>query len=172
VSHTDAGIQTSTDSGVAPDSATSPRPLTNIARCNLILVRFVTRLPRNTVEAVVLVLVGFALIVAALLSYSGHPVRDSNLHSRSVPGWITVVLFVLIGSAGRLSHLHDQRRARKRDVDTPNQAMRPTDLRRHVFDPILPDIQLSDFLRGGDCAPESRLTFCYVFRQTALWNRK
>jgi hypothetical protein len=99
VSHTDTGIQTSTDSEVAPDSATSPRPLTNIACFSLILVRFMARLPRNTVEAVVLVLVGFALIVAALLSYSGHPVRDSNLYSRSAPGWIPVVLFVLIGSA-------------------------------------------------------------------------
>ena len=74
---------------------------------------------RNTVEPVVLVLVGLALIVAALLSYSGHPVRDSNLYSPHAPGWLAVVLFVLIGIAGRLIHLHDQRRARKRDLDTP-----------------------------------------------------
>ena len=85
----------------------------------LILVSSMTRLSRNTVEAVVLVLVGVALIAASLLSYRGHPVGDCNLYSPSVPGWIAVVLFLLIGIAGRLIHLHDQRRARKRDVDTP-----------------------------------------------------
>ena len=77
------------------------------------------RAPRDRIEPWVLVIIAFALIVAALLSYNGHPVRDSNLYSPHVPGWVAVVLFILIGIAGRLIHLHDQRRARKRDPDAP-----------------------------------------------------
>ena len=77
------------------------------------------RAPRNQIEPWVLVVIALALIVAALLFYNRHPVIDSNLYSPHAPGWLAVVLFVLIGIAGRLIPLHDQRRAAKRKHDGP-----------------------------------------------------
>jgi hypothetical protein len=71
----------------------------------------------------ILVLVALALLAAAFFSYSGHPVMDSNLYSPSVPGWISVGLFILIGVFGRIIHVRDQRRdARK----TENHESRKT----------------------------------------------
>jgi hypothetical protein len=61
----------------------------------------------------ILVLVALALLAAAFFSYSGHPVTDSNLYSPSVPGWISVGLFILIGVLGRIIHVRDQRRDSK-----------------------------------------------------------
>ena len=64
-----------------------------------------------------LIVIAVALFAAALWSYTGYPVRDSNLYSPHAPGWIAVVLFLLIGIIGRLIHIHDQRRAAKRKRD-------------------------------------------------------
>jgi hypothetical protein len=75
------------------------------------------RTHRNRIEPVVLIVVAIALFAAALWSYTGHPVRDSNLNSPHAPGWIAVFLFFLIGIVGRLIHIYDQRRAAKRKRD-------------------------------------------------------
>jgi uncharacterized membrane protein len=40
---------------------------------------------------------GVALIAAAFFFYTDHPVRESNLYVPSVPGWISLGTFVLIG---------------------------------------------------------------------------
>jgi len=81
-----------------------------------------SRTPRDRIEPVVLIVIAVALFVAAFLSYTDHPVRDSNLYSPHAPGWIAVVLFFLIGIAGRLIYIRDQRRAakRKRDASPKN----------------------------------------------------
>jgi 1,4-dihydroxy-2-naphthoate octaprenyltransferase len=76
-----------------------------------------SRTPRDRIEPVVLIVIAVALFVAAFLSYTGHPVRDSNLYSPHAPGWIAVLLFFLIGIVGRLIYIHDQRRAAKRKRD-------------------------------------------------------
>jgi hypothetical protein len=76
-----------------------------------------SRTPRDRIEPVVLIVIAVALFVAALLSYTDHAVRDSNLYSPHAPGWIAVFLFFLIGIVGRLIHIHDQRRAAKRKRD-------------------------------------------------------
>ena len=75
------------------------------------------RTNRDRIEPLVLIVIGGALFAAALLSYTGHPVRDSNLYSPHAPGWIAVVLFFLIGIVGRLIYIYDQRRAAKRKRD-------------------------------------------------------
>ena len=69
-----------------------------------------------------LIVVAVALFAAALLSYTGHPVRDSNLYASHIPGWIPLIGFVLIGILGRLIYLHDQRRAAKTKRDAPPKA--------------------------------------------------
>jgi hypothetical protein len=75
------------------------------------------RTHRDRIEPVVLIVIAVALFAAALWSYTGDPVRDSNLYSPHAPGWIAVVLLFLIGIIGRLIHIHDQRRAAKRKRD-------------------------------------------------------
>jgi hypothetical protein len=72
---------------------------------------------RDRIEPVVLIVIAVALLAADMWSYTGHPVRDSNLYSPHAPGWIAVVLFFLIGIAGRLIYIRDQRRATKRKRD-------------------------------------------------------
>jgi protein-S-isoprenylcysteine O-methyltransferase Ste14 len=71
----------------------------------------------------VLVAIAVGLIVAAFFFYTGHPVRDSNLYSPHVPGWIAVVMFVLIGVLVRLA---DQWRPRKREKRDQDDASRKT----------------------------------------------
>jgi uncharacterized membrane protein YidH (DUF202 family) len=71
----------------------------------------------NHTEAVALVVVGLALIVAAVVSYDRQPGTHSTFYAPSVPGWFAVVLFVLIGIVGRLIHIRDRRRAAKRKRD-------------------------------------------------------
>jgi hypothetical protein len=48
----------------------------------------------------VLVAIAAGLIAAAFFFYTGHPVRDSNLYSPHAPGWIALVMFILIGALG------------------------------------------------------------------------
>ncbi len=81
------------------------------------LVRSMSRTPRDRIEPMVLIVVAVGLFIAAFFSYTGHPVRDSNLNSPYAPGWIAVFLFFLIGIVGRLIHIHDQRRTAKRKRD-------------------------------------------------------
>jgi len=71
----------------------------------------------------VLLSIAVALLVAAFVCYSGHPVTDSNLYSPHVPGWIAVVLFVLIGALVRFL---DQWRPRKPEKGNQDDASRKT----------------------------------------------
>jgi hypothetical protein len=75
-----------------------------------------SRTPRDRIEPMVLIVIAVALFIAAFLSYTGHPVRDSNLYSPHA-GWSAVFLFFLICIVGRLIHIQDQRRAAKRKRD-------------------------------------------------------
>jgi len=68
---------------------------------------------RDRVNPRVLLAIAVALLAAAFFSYSGHPLTDSNLYSPCAPGWIAVVLFILIGVVGRIIYLRDQRRNAK-----------------------------------------------------------
>ena len=81
------------------------------------------RRQRNRLNPLLLVAVALALLVAASFFYSGHPVTDSNLYSPHVPGWVTVVLFVLIGVLVRLA---DQWRPRKPKKGHQDDASRKT----------------------------------------------
>jgi protein-S-isoprenylcysteine O-methyltransferase Ste14 len=75
---------------------------------------------RDRVNPWVLVGIAVALIAAVFFFYTGHPVRDSNLYAPSAPGWIAVVIFVLIGILGRIIHIRDHKReAEKHKRDTP-----------------------------------------------------
>jgi hypothetical protein len=78
---------------------------------------------RHRINPWVLVGIAVGLIAAAFFFYTGHPVRDSNLYSPSVPGWIFVVTFVLMGVLLRAIDIRDRRREaekKKRDDTTPN----------------------------------------------------
>ena len=81
------------------------------------------RRQRNRVNPLLLLAVALALLVAASFFDSGHPVTDSNLYSPHVPGWVTVVLFVLIGVLVRLA---DQGRPRKPKKSHQDDASRKT----------------------------------------------
>jgi protein-S-isoprenylcysteine O-methyltransferase Ste14 len=70
-----------------------------------------------------MVAIALGLIAAAFFFYTGHPVRDSNLYSPHAPGWIAVVLFVLIGVLVRLA---DQWRPRKPKKGNQEDASRKT----------------------------------------------
>jgi len=50
---------------------------------------------------------GIALVVAAFFFYTGHP--DSNLYAPSVPGWISLGIFIGIGVLWRIVRIRDQR---------------------------------------------------------------
>jgi hypothetical protein len=63
----------------------------------------------------VLVVIAAGLIAAAFFFYTGHPVRDSNLYSSHAPGWIALVMFILIGALGYIVRLHDRARDAKKD---------------------------------------------------------
>ncbi len=80
---------------------------------DLVLVRSMDRRQRDRINPLVLLGIAVALLVAAFFCYSGHPVTDSNLYSPHAPGWIAVVLFVVIGVAGRIIYVCDQRRNAK-----------------------------------------------------------
>ena len=88
----------------------------------LLLVRSMARPDRDRVNRWVLVAMGAALVAAAFFFYTGHPVQDSNLYAPSAPGWIAVVIFVLIGILRRIIHVRDQRRhAEKTKRDAPHE---------------------------------------------------
>ena len=73
-------------------------------------------MPRTDPDRVnpwVLMTIAVGLIAAAFFFYSGHPVTNSNLYAPHAPGWLAVVIFVLIGVVGRIIHIRDQRRNAK-----------------------------------------------------------
>ena len=55
----------------------------------------------------ILLAMGIALVVAAFFFYTGHP--DSNLYAPSVPGWISLGIFIGIGVLWRIVRIRDQR---------------------------------------------------------------
>jgi hypothetical protein len=63
----------------------------------------------------VLVAIAAGLIAAAFFFYTGHPVRDSNFYSPHAPGWIALVMFILIGTLVYIVRLRDRARDRKKD---------------------------------------------------------
>ena len=77
------------------------------------LVRSMRRRQRDRINPLVLLGSAVALLAAAFFCYSGHPVTDSNLYSPHAPGWIAVIFFVLLGVAGRIIYVYDQRRNAK-----------------------------------------------------------
>jgi protein-S-isoprenylcysteine O-methyltransferase Ste14 len=78
---------------------------------------------RDRINPLVLLGIVVALLVAAFFCYTGHPVTGSNLYSPRVPGWIAVVLFVLIGALVRLV---DRWRPRKPEKENQDDASRKT----------------------------------------------
>ena len=60
-----------------------------------------------------LLAMGAALIAAAFFFYTDHPVRDSNLYAPSVPGWISLGMFVLIGALRYITSMRDREREAK-----------------------------------------------------------
>ena len=60
-----------------------------------------------------LLAMGVALIAAAFFFYTDHPVRESNLYAPSVPGWISVGMFVLIGALRYIISMRDRDREAK-----------------------------------------------------------
>jgi hypothetical protein len=73
---------------------------------------------RSRIEPLVLVIIAIALFVAALYSYRGHPVTDSNLGNSSMPGWAHLVLFVLIGVLVRLGYIGRRRQKHDKGAET------------------------------------------------------
>jgi len=65
---------------------------------------------------------GVALIAAAFFFYTDHPVRESILYAPSVPGWISVGMFVLIGAARYAIEMRD----REREAKAKREARRET----------------------------------------------
>jgi len=65
---------------------------------DLVLVRSMPRTNPDRMTRWALVAIAVGLIAAAFFFYTGHPVRDSNLYSPLVPGWISFVIFILIGA--------------------------------------------------------------------------
>ena len=57
-----------------------------------------------------LLAMGVALIAAAFFFYTDHPVRESILYAPSVPGWISVGVFVLIGVVRYAIGMRDKER--------------------------------------------------------------
>jgi len=57
-----------------------------------------------------LVAMAAGLIAAAIFFYTGHPVRDSNLYAPSVPGWISLAIFIGIAVLSRIVRIRDERR--------------------------------------------------------------
>ena len=60
-----------------------------------------------------LLAMGVALIAAAFFFYTDHPVRESNLYAPSVPGWISLGMFVLIGVLRYTIRMRDRERKAK-----------------------------------------------------------
>jgi Na+/melibiose symporter-like transporter len=77
------------------------------------------RIQRGRMNPWLLLAMGVALIAAGFFFYTDHPVRESNLYAPSVPGWISVGMFIGIGVLARIVRIQDQRRdaeKRKRDA--------------------------------------------------------
>jgi len=70
-----------------------------------------------------LVAMATALIAAAFFFYTGHPVQDSNLYAPSVPGWISLAIFIGIGVLVRFA---DQWRPREPKKGNNDDASRKT----------------------------------------------
>jgi Na+/melibiose symporter-like transporter len=84
----------------------------------LYLVRSMASTRRDRIRPWALVGMAAALIAAALFFYTDHPVRDSNLYTPSVPGWISIAIFIGIGVVMEIVRIRDQRRhARKINSD-------------------------------------------------------
>jgi hypothetical protein len=60
-----------------------------------------------------LLAMGVALIAAAFFFYTDHPVRESNFYAPSVPGWISLGMFVLIGTLRYAISMRDREREAK-----------------------------------------------------------
>jgi uncharacterized membrane protein len=61
----------------------------------------------------VLVAIAAGLIAGAFFFYAGHPMRDSNLYSLQAPGWIALVMFVVIGALAAIVRLRDRAQLRE-----------------------------------------------------------
>jgi hypothetical protein len=70
-----------------------------------------------------LIAMAVALIAAAFFFYTGHPVQNSNLYAPSVPGWISLAIFIGIGVLVRFA---DQWHPRKRKKGNHDDAARKT----------------------------------------------
>ena len=68
------------------------------------------RTQRDRMNPWALIGMAVALIAAAFFFYTGHPVRDSNLYAPSIPGWVSVAIFIGIGVLMRIVRIRDQRR--------------------------------------------------------------
>jgi hypothetical protein len=68
------------------------------------------RTQRDRMNPWALIGMAVALIAATFFFYTGHPVRDSNLCAPSIPGWISVAIFIGIGGLMRIVRIRDQRR--------------------------------------------------------------
>ena len=60
-----------------------------------------------------LLAMGVALIAAAFFFYTDHPVRESNFYAPSVPGWISLGMFVLNGALRYAISMRDREREAK-----------------------------------------------------------
>lgn len=81
------------------------------------------RIQHNRTNPWILLAMGLALIASAFFFYTDHPVRNSNLYWPSVPGWISVGMFIAIGVLAWIVRIQDQKRdAEKRKRDTPPEA--------------------------------------------------
>jgi hypothetical protein len=58
----------------------------------------------------VLVAIGVALLIAGFFLYPGHAERDSIFYSRSVPGWFSLLMFIIIGVLVQLGRSRNRKR--------------------------------------------------------------
>ena len=77
---------------------------------------------RNRMSPWLLLAMGVTLIAAAFFFYTDHPVRESILYAPSVPGWISVGMFVLIGALRYIISMRD----REREAKAKRQELRDT----------------------------------------------
>src|SRR5438105_2715835 len=66
-----------------------------------------------------LIAIGFGLVVMAVFFYRGYTTQDSFFYSRSLPGWISLLLFIVIGVLVRLGRVRHSKREHHRPDETP-----------------------------------------------------